>query len=141
MYCYRYDLMPKGDHKNQTEAFQNKNEYNLDKVIVFNRHICAINTAKYKDSSSFAVFCDIDYQTYPTWASRTSNITTRLHCHCYLKMAAAFYKQTNKGARCSSVVRAFAHGAMGRRVDPSWWTHRAISRSRQCSTTGVTNAV
>ena len=25
--------------------------------------------------------------------------------------------------RCSSVVRAFAHGAMGRRIDPSWWTH------------------
>ena len=24
----------------------------------------------------------------------------------------------NKGARCSSVVRAFAHGAMGRRIDP-----------------------
>ena len=24
------------------------------------------------------------------------------------------------GARCSSVVRAFAHGAMGRRFDPSW---------------------
>ena len=24
------------------------------------------------------------------------------------------------GARCSSVARAFAHGAMGRRVDPSW---------------------
>ena len=23
-------------------------------------------------------------------------------------------------ARCSSVVRAFAHGAMGRRIDPSW---------------------
>ena len=23
------------------------------------------------------------------------------------------------GARCSSVVRAFAHGAMGRRIDPS----------------------
>ena len=27
------------------------------------------------------------------------------------------------GARCSSVVRAFAHGAMGRRIDPSWLTH------------------
>ena len=27
------------------------------------------------------------------------------------------------GARCSSVVRAFAHGAMGRRVDPSWLSH------------------
>ena len=24
-----------------------------------------------------------------------------------------------KGARCSSVVRAFTHGAMGRRIDPS----------------------
>ena len=21
------------------------------------------------------------------------------------------------------VVRAFAHGAMGRQIDPSWWTH------------------
>ena len=25
------------------------------------------------------------------------------------------------GARCSSVVRAFAHSAMGRRIDPPWW--------------------
>ena len=24
------------------------------------------------------------------------------------------------GARCSSVVRAFAHGAMGHQIDPSW---------------------
>ena len=24
------------------------------------------------------------------------------------------------GASCSSVVRAFAHGAMGRRINPSW---------------------
>ena len=32
-------------------------------------------------------------------------------------------KQTsvhNMRARCSSVVRAFAHGAMGRQIDPSW---------------------
>ena len=28
-----------------------------------------------------------------------------------------------EGARCSSVVRAFAHGAMGRQIDPSWWNH------------------
>ena len=27
---------------------------------------------------------------------------------------------TGGGARCSSVVRAFAHGTMGRRIDPSW---------------------
>ena len=25
-----------------------------------------------------------------------------------------------RGARCSSVVRAFAHDAMGRWIDPSW---------------------
>ena len=31
----------------------------------------------------------------------------------------------------------FAHGAMGRRIDPSC----AISRSSQCSTTAVTKAV
>ena len=24
------------------------------------------------------------------------------------------------GARCSSVVRAFSHGVMGRQIDPSW---------------------
>ena len=24
------------------------------------------------------------------------------------------------GARCNSVVKVFAHGAMGRRIDPSW---------------------
>ena len=24
------------------------------------------------------------------------------------------------GARCSSLIRAFAHSAMGRRIDPSW---------------------
>ena len=26
----------------------------------------------------------------------------------------------HRGARCSSMVRAFAHGAMGHRIDPSW---------------------
>ena len=45
------------------------------------------------------------------------------------------------GARCSSVVRAFAHGVMGRRIDLSWWTHWAISLSSQCFTTGVTKYV
>ena len=27
--------------------------------------------------------------------------------------------QCNRGARCSSMVRAFTHGAMGHRIDPS----------------------
>ena len=30
------------------------------------------------------------------------------------------YKYISFRARCSSVVRAFAHGAMGRRINPSW---------------------
>ena len=30
---------------------------------------------------------------------------------------------SRSGARGSSMVRAFTHGAMGRRIDPSWWTH------------------
>ena len=33
------------------------------------------------------------------------------------------YIRTKSGAKCSSVGRAFAHGAMGRWIDPSWWTH------------------
>ena len=39
------------------------------------------------------------------------------------------------------MIRAFTHGAMGRGIDPSWWTHLAISCSSQCSTTGATEAV
>ena len=37
------------------------------------------------------------------------------------------------------MVRAFAHGAMGRRIEPSWGG--PISHFSQCSTTGVTKAV
>ena len=29
---------------------------------------------------------------------------------------------SSSGARCSSMVRALAHRAMGRRIDNSWWT-------------------
>ena len=40
------------------------------------------------------------------------------------------------------VVRAFAHGAMGRRIDPLWGGPiELFSRSNQCFTTGVTKAV
>ena len=45
------------------------------------------------------------------------------------------------GVRRSSVVRAFTHGAMGCRIDHSWWTHWAISHSSQCSMTGVTKVM
>ena len=44
--------------------------------------------------------------------------------------------------RCSSVVQAFAHGAMGRRIDPSSGEPIELFLvSSQCSTTGVTKAV
>ena len=44
--------------------------------------------------------------------------------------------------RCSSVVRAFAHGAMGHRINPSWGGPiELFPRFSQCSTTGVTKAV
>ena len=39
------------------------------------------------------------------------------------------------------MVRVFVHSAMGRRINHSWWTHLAVSHSRQFSTTGVTKAV
>ena len=31
------------------------------------------------------------------------------------------------------MVIAFAHGAMGRRIDPLWWTHSANFRFSQCN--------
>ena len=37
--------------------------------------------------------------------------------------------------------RASVHGALGHRIDPLWLTYWSISRSSQCSTTGVTKAV
>ena len=35
-------------------------------------------------------------------------------------------------------LRVSAQGAVDCQIDPSWWTHRAISCFSQCSTTGVT---
>ena len=48
-----------------------------------------------------------------------------------------FIRLRLSSSTCISVVRAFAHGAMGRRIVPSWRTHWAISRSIQFSTTDV----
>ena len=72
-------------------------------------------------------------------SNRKSLVTIIVMYNKYRNSAALSIRLT--GARCSSVVRAFAHGTMGRRIDPSWWTHWAISRSNQCSTAGVTKAV
>ena len=40
--------------------------------------------------------------------------------HHYMQVSWAESALKIQGARCRSVVRAFAHGAMGRRIDPSW---------------------
>ena len=53
------------------------------------------------------------------------------HTHTHTPKCCDKYKKHSNiplegGARCSSVVRAFAHGAMGRRINPSWWNHWAI---------------
>ena len=47
----------------------------------------------------------------------------KLRSHHCISISEKYYAVLAKGARCSSVVRAFAHGAIGRRIDPSWWTH------------------
>ena len=61
--------------------------------------------------------------------------------HKYLfEMVSAKWNDCWIGVRCSPMIRAFAHGAMGRQIGPSWWTHWAISHSNQCSTTAVTKA-
>ena len=46
--------------------------------------------------------------------------TKKLHEYCTDFKIFYFEFQTNLGARCSSVVRAFTHGAMGHRIDHSW---------------------
>ena len=38
----------------------------------------------------------------------------------YFSVEPVLHNTICKGARCSSVVRVFVHGAMGRRIDPSW---------------------
>ena len=71
-------------------------------------------------------------------------------CHVHTSTYEGFVVKIKKKSNGSAiniqhspitVVRAFAHGEMGRRIDPSWLTHWAISHFSQCSTTGVTKAV
>ena len=46
---------------------------------------------------------------------------TCININNYFENYCVFHLVTR--AICSSVVRASAHGALGRRIDPSWWTH------------------
>ena len=47
-------------------------------------------------------------------------LSTTKNTNVYVCSYFVNYVSVVYGARCSSVVRVFAHGAMGRRVDPSW---------------------
>ena len=60
-----------------------------------------------------------DYMVY----HHSARGTIRCSHICYSFQQQGFFYMhhpTDGGVRCSSVVRAFAHGAMGRRIDPSW---------------------
>ena len=46
-------------------------------------------------------------------AENSRACTSLLESHCSSDLQKA-------GARCSSMVRGFAHGVMGRQIDPSW---------------------
>ena len=43
-----------------------------------------------------------------------------LTCTSYIELHVSLDFGVLGGVRCSSVVRAFAHGAMGCRIDPLW---------------------
>ena len=77
------------------------------------------------------IFSDYHYWVYMI---NILNYNTK-HCRQF------WFYLLSTGARCSPMVRAFTHSAMGHRIDPSWWTHWAISCSSQCSMTGVTKAM
>ena len=55
-------------------------------------------------------------ETMSQWRSHTVLIA----CFCFLSSCGIYRYFITLGARCTSVVRAFAHGAVGRRIDPSW---------------------
>ena len=64
-----------------------------------------------------------DFQLKNTFGERARETALRYNkteCVDFLDWAGNVFLYYLRGARCSSVVRAFAHGAMGRRIDPSW---------------------
>ena len=63
------------------------------------------------------------------------------HTHCLLKLQRLIASDGTAEIKYKKYLSASAHGAIVRRIDPSWWTHSAIYRSNQCSTTGVRKAM
>ena len=70
------------------------------------RELCGRETLSLKMSSLYF----IPKNTTETSGFKLYNVSFHLFCMSHFQV----------GARCSSVIRAFTHGAMGRRIDPSW---------------------
>ena len=58
---------------------------------------------------------------YHAVTSSSNLLTVQSDMKLSLQMKMVYF--LSYGARCSSVVRVYAHGAMGRRIDPSWGGH------------------
>ena len=61
--------------------------------------------------------------------------------HTHTPMIRIRVQSWTRDVRRRSVVRAFAHSAIGHHIDPSWRVYFSIPRSSHWSKTGVTNAV
>ena len=62
-------------------------------------------------------FCMTLHDVSQVLTSSTGFIPVVIH---YITKLFNYRKSNPNGARCSSAVRAFAHGAMGCRIDPLW---------------------
>ena len=73
----------------------------------------------------------LSFQSHLTWLAKVylTSIFTQSHWQNYIYKLETLnilfeishiHRLIIRGARCSSVVRVFAHGAMGHRIDP-WW--------------------
>ena len=58
--------------------------------------------------------------TLTEWSHTWCVATIHFRLYCQMKKALIIHIGSTPLKRCSSVVRAFAHGVMGRRVDLSW---------------------
>ena len=61
-----------------------------------------------------------DFHLIPSFNLCFMNVEGRKKFYLMTHSTHFIYSYMASGARCSSVVRAFAHGVMGRRIDPSW---------------------
>ena len=91
--------------------------------IEFERVVCVELYRDYKDLGRFMLRSG----GATIAAGMVEEVAHLLACHFLVLLVVVVFRflfaSCGTGARCSSVVRVFPHGAMGRRIDPSWWTH------------------